>query len=122
MWFGPATRRWRPIGPRRSLRSAANRKRGIICGLSGGVDSAVAAVLIHAAVGDRLTCVFVDHGLMREGEAKEMVALFREAAGDDRVGVRGVEMGVLRISGDRRKKRQSPFVSDFEVDIIRTTH
>ena len=49
---------------------------GIVCG---GVDTAVAAVLIHAAVGDRLTCVFVDHGLMREGEAKEMVALFRES-------------------------------------------
>jgi GMP synthase (glutamine-hydrolysing) len=49
----------------------------IVCGLSGGVDSAVAAVLIHEAVGERLTCVFVDHGLMREGEAKEVVALFR---------------------------------------------
>src|SRR5579885_743650 len=44
----------------------------VICGLSGGVDSAVAAVLIHEAVGDRLTCVFVDHGLLREGEAREV--------------------------------------------------
>ena len=41
----------------------------VICGLSGGVDSAVAAVLIHEAIGDQLTCVFVDHGLMRHGEA-----------------------------------------------------
>ncbi|HKN31130.1 MAG TPA: glutamine-hydrolyzing GMP synthase [Roseiarcus sp.] len=49
----------------------------VICGLSGGVDSAVAAVLIHEAVGDQLTCVFVDHGLMREGEAEEVVGLFR---------------------------------------------
>ncbi len=49
----------------------------VICGLSGGVDSAVAAVLLHAAVGDQLTCVFVDHGLMREGEAEEVVGLFR---------------------------------------------
>jgi GMP synthase (glutamine-hydrolysing) len=49
----------------------------VICGLSGGVDSAVAAVLIHEAIGDRLTCVFVDHGLMRQGEAKEVVDLFR---------------------------------------------
>ncbi|MDP2621032.1 MAG: glutamine-hydrolyzing GMP synthase [Hyphomicrobiales bacterium] len=49
----------------------------VICGLSGGVDSAVAAVLIHEAIGDQLTCVFVDHGLLREGEAGEVVDLFR---------------------------------------------
>ncbi|HTI31547.1 MAG TPA: glutamine-hydrolyzing GMP synthase [Sphingomonas sp.] len=50
----------------------------VICGLSGGVDSAVAAVLIHEAIGDQLTCVFVDHGLMRKGEAEQVVGLFRE--------------------------------------------
>jgi GMP synthase (glutamine-hydrolysing) len=49
----------------------------VICGLSGGVDSSVAAVLIHEAIGDQLTCVFVDHGLMRQNEAKEVVDLFR---------------------------------------------
>jgi GMP synthase (glutamine-hydrolysing) len=49
----------------------------VICGLSGGVDSAVAAVLIHEAVGDQLTCILVDHGLMRLNEAKEVVDLFR---------------------------------------------
>src|SRR3546814_14536395 len=49
----------------------------VICGLSGGVDSAVAAVLIHEAIGDQLTCVFVDHGLMRLGEAEQVVSLFR---------------------------------------------
>jgi GMP synthase (glutamine-hydrolysing) len=49
----------------------------VICGLSGGVDSAVAAVLIHEAVGDQLTCIFVDHGLMRRNEAAEVVSLFR---------------------------------------------
>ena len=49
----------------------------VICGLSGGVDSAVAAVLIHEAIGEQLTCVFVDHGLMRQGEAEEVVSLFR---------------------------------------------
>lgn len=49
----------------------------VICGLSGGVDSAVAAVLIHEAIGDQLTCVFVDHGLMRSGEAEQVVSLFR---------------------------------------------
>ncbi len=51
----------------------------VICGLSGGVDSAVAAVLIHEAIGDQLTCVFVDHGLMRLGEAEQVVSLFRNS-------------------------------------------
>jgi GMP synthase (glutamine-hydrolysing) len=50
----------------------------VICGLSGGVDSAVTAVLIHEAVGEQLTCIFVDHGLMRQNEAEEVVQLFRE--------------------------------------------
>jgi GMP synthase (glutamine-hydrolysing) len=49
----------------------------VICGLSGGVDSAVAAVLIHEAIGDQLTCIFVDHGLLRQNEAEEVVSLFR---------------------------------------------
>ena len=50
----------------------------VICGLSGGVDSTVAAVLIHEAIGDQLTCVFVDHGLMRQAEADQVVGLFRD--------------------------------------------
>ncbi len=50
----------------------------VICGLSGGVDSSVAAVLIHEAIGDQLTCVFVDHGLLREGEAEQVVTMFRD--------------------------------------------
>ncbi|MBI4743844.1 MAG: glutamine-hydrolyzing GMP synthase [Actinobacteria bacterium] len=50
----------------------------IICGLSGGVDSAVAAVLVHKAVGDKLTCVFVDHGLLRKGEAEQVESTFKE--------------------------------------------
>ena len=49
----------------------------VICGLSGGVDSSVAAVLLHEAIGDRLTCIFVDHGLMRKNEAAEVVDMFR---------------------------------------------
>ena len=48
----------------------------VICGLSGGVDSAVAALLVHKAVGDQLTCVFVDHGLLRENEAEQVVETF----------------------------------------------
>ena len=50
----------------------------VICGLSGGVDSSVAAILIHEAIGDQLTCVFVDHGLLRQNEAEEVVKMFRD--------------------------------------------
>ncbi len=50
----------------------------VICGLSGGVDSSVAAVLIHEAIGDQLTCIYVDHGLMRLGESEQVVGMFRD--------------------------------------------
>src|SRR5262249_59673598 len=50
----------------------------VICGLSGGVDSSVVAVLLHEAIGDQLQCVFVDHGLLRLGEAEQVIKLFRD--------------------------------------------
>jgi len=59
------------------IRSQVGPNGRVICGLSGGVDSSVAAKLIHEAIGERLTCVFVDHGLLRQGEAQEVVDLFR---------------------------------------------
>ncbi len=59
------------------IRAQVGDKR-VICGLSGGVDSSVAAVLIHEAIGDQLTCVFVDHGLLRKNEADEVVTMFRD--------------------------------------------
>src|SRR5208283_4157739 len=50
----------------------------VICGLSGGVDSSVAALLVHRAVGEQLTCVFVDHGLMRKAEGEQVISAFRD--------------------------------------------
>ncbi|WP_131196323.1 glutamine-hydrolyzing GMP synthase [Lichenihabitans psoromatis] len=72
---------WTMAAYRREMIEKIQRQVGsskVICGLSGGVDSAVAAVLIHEAIGDQLTCVFVDHGLMRAGEADQVVGLFRD--------------------------------------------
>ena len=57
-------------------RQAGGKK--VICGLSGGVDSSVAAMLVHKAIGDQLTCIFVDHGLLRKDEAEQVVKLFRD--------------------------------------------
>ena len=93
----------------------------VLCGLSGGVDSAVAAVLIHEAIGDRLTCVFVDHGLMRMGEAKEVVSLFRDAYNIPLVHVDASAMflGALDGVSDPETKRKTIgklFIDVFEAE------
>ncbi|MFZ2996178.1 glutamine-hydrolyzing GMP synthase [Sphingobium sp.] len=91
----------------------------VICGLSGGVDSAVAAVLIHEAIGDQLTCVFVDHGLMRLGEAEQVVTLFREHYGIKLVHVNAEDRFLGGLAGltDPEKKRKfigGEFIAVFE--------
>jgi GMP synthase (glutamine-hydrolysing) len=80
----------------------------VICGLSGGVDSAVAAVLIHEAIGEQLTCVFVDHGLLRLGEAQKVVALFRDSYNIPLVHVEAEKMFLDKLEGvsDPEKKRK----------------
>ncbi len=73
--------RWTMANFREAARSTIRQQVGsakVICGLSGGVDSAVAAALIHEAIGGQLNCIFVDHGMMRGGEAKEVVRVFRD--------------------------------------------
>jgi GMP synthase (glutamine-hydrolysing) len=81
----------------------------VICGLSGGVDSAVAAVLIHEAIGDQLTCVFVDHGLLRLAEAEKVVALFRGSYNIPLVHVEAGELFLKELAGvtDPETKRKT---------------
>jgi GMP synthase (glutamine-hydrolysing) len=81
----------------------------VICGLSGGVDSAVAAVLIHEAIGEQLTCVFVDHGLLRLGEAQKVVTLFRDSYNIPLVHVDDSEVFLKALAGvdDPEQKRKT---------------
>lgn len=93
----------------------------VICGLSGGVDSAVAAVLLHEAIGDQLTCIFVDHGLMRLNEADEVVSLFRGAFNIPLVHVDASEQFLGELAGvsDPEQKRKTIgrlFIEVFEAE------
>ncbi len=93
----------------------------VICGLSGGVDSAVAAVLIHEAIGEQLTCVFVDHGLMRHAEAQEVVGLFRDHYNIALVHVDAAEQFLTALAGvsDPETKRKiigKNFIEVFEAE------
>jgi GMP synthase (glutamine-hydrolysing) len=93
----------------------------VLCGLSGGVDSAVAALLIHEAIGENLTCVFVDHGLLRHGEAEEIVSLFRSHYNIPLVHVEasGVFLAALDGVRDPEEKRKiigRLFIETFEAE------
>jgi GMP synthase (glutamine-hydrolysing) len=81
----------------------------VICGLSGGVDSSVAAILCHRALGDRLTCIFVDNGLLRRGEAEQVVATFRESYHLNLVAVDAREQFLSQLRGvtDPEQKRKT---------------
>jgi len=93
----------------------------VICGLSGGVDSAVAAVLIHEAIGDQLTCVLVDHGLMRLAEAQKVMAMFRDSYNIPLVHVDASETFLKSLAGveDPEQKRKTIgklFIDVFEAE------
>jgi GMP synthase (glutamine-hydrolysing) len=96
----------------------------VICGLSGGVDSAVAAVLIHAAIGDQLTCIFVDTGLLREGEAQQVVKTFRDRFNIPLVHRDAAALFLAELAGidDPEAKRKTigrVFVDVFEAEAAR---
>lgn len=91
----------------------------VICGLSGGVDSAVAAAIVHRAIGSQLTCIFVDHGLLRAGEAEQVEATFRAAFDVDLVHVKAAYrfLGALEGVTDPEAKRKiigETFIRVFE--------
>lgn len=91
----------------------------VLCAMSGGVDSAVAATLVHRAAGDNLTCVFVDHGLLRKGEAEEVVSVFRDKLGMNLIKADARELFLSKLKGvsEPEKKRKiigEEFIKVFE--------
>ncbi len=102
------------------IRAQVGDKR-VICGLSGGVDSSVAAVLIHEAIGDRLTCIFVDHGMLRKNEGADVVSLFRDTYNIPLVHVDASDtfLGALAGVSDPETKRKTIgglFIDVFEAE------
>ncbi len=101
------------------IRARVGPARGAICGLSGGVDSAVAATLVHRAIGDRLACIFVDHGLLRQNEREQVERTFRAHLGID---LRGVDAGARFLAAlagvedpeEKRRRIGHLFIDVFE--------
>ena len=96
----------------------------VLCGLSGGVDSAVAALLVHRAVGDQLTCVFVDHGFLRKDEAAQVVETFDGHFGVPLVHVQAQERFLERLAGvtepeEKRRRIGEQFIRVFEEEARR---
>lgn len=93
----------------------------VLCAFSGGVDSAVAATLIHRAVGDQLTCIFVDHGLLRKNEAQEVMKVFKEDMGMNVILADASDRFLKKLQGvrDPEKKRKiigKEFIDVFEIE------
>jgi GMP synthase (glutamine-hydrolysing) len=96
----------------------------VLCALSGGVDSAVTASLVHRAVGDQLTCIFVDHGLLRQGEPEQVIRTFRQGQGMRLAAVDAAEEMVAALSGviepeEKRRIIGTGFVRIFEREAAR---
>src|SRR5437763_4820107 len=84
----------------------------VICGLSGGVDSSVAALLVHRAVGDQLTCVFVDHGLMRRNEGEQVISAFRDTFHVPLVAVDAQDRFLARLAGVTEPERKRKIIGE----------
>lgn len=90
----------------------------VICGLSGGVDSSVAAVLIHEAIGEQLTCIFVDTGLMREGEGEQVVTLFRQHYKIPLVAVDASKMFLDALAGVSDPEQKRKIIGKLFIDVF----
>jgi GMP synthase (glutamine-hydrolysing) len=90
----------------------------VLCALSGGVDSAVAALLIREAIGERLTCVFVDHGMLRQGEAEQVVSLFRGHYNIPLVHVEAGELFLTALKGVEEPEEKRKIIGKLFVDVF----
>ena len=101
----------------RKIREQVGDKR-VICGLSGGVDSSVAAVLIHEAIGEQLTCVFVDHGLLRLNEADEVVKMFRDNYNIPLIHADESEMFLSALEGQSDPETKRKIIGKLFIDVF----
>jgi GMP synthase (glutamine-hydrolysing) len=90
----------------------------VICGLSGGVDSAVAAVLIHEAIGEQLTCVFVDHGLLRLAEGQKVAAMFRDSYNIPLVHVDAADTFITALTGVDDPEQKRKIIGKLFIDVF----
>ena len=90
----------------------------VICGLSGGVDSSVAAILIHEAIGEQLTCVFVDHGLLRLNEREQVETMFRDHYNIPLVVVDAEDMFMDGLAGVTDPEAKRKFIGKTFIDVF----
>ena len=100
------------------IRKHVGRER-VLLALSGGVDSAVAASLIHRAIGDQLTCIFVDHGMLRQGEAEQVVRVFRDELGMSLIAVNAVESFLSALESVTEPEAKRKIIGGLFIDVFR---
>ena len=99
------------------IRNQVGQKK-VICGLSGGVDSSVAAILIHEAIGDQLTCVFVDHGLLRQEEADEVISMFKSNYNIPLIHAEESELFLEQLVGISDPEKKRKIIGSLFIDVF----